>query len=168
MARSRAGCGLRGAVLWIAILLATPGCDGPGPALPRAAPEPRPSDGLLRDAGLQEVVELQVRRDADGLIERLRSPEASLRARAALALASVQALEAVPDLLEAASDAGETGAGIGYLYGHAFAKNAKMHMEAGTGGGLVQMNFTDGNGNASAQTTSVQILLRAGPVPRLD
>ncbi len=104
MAGSAPGRRLPRGALAIALLLAAPGCNGEGVDLPRNVPEPRPSDGLLLEAALQEVVELQVRRDANTLLDRLHASEASVRARTALALGSVQALEAVPDLVTALDD----------------------------------------------------------------
>lgn len=84
--------------LALATLLA--GCGGPsdGP------PPHRPSDGLLGDAELQAVVERQVARDGAALRALLSAPRAAVRARAALALASVQDTAAVPDLLAALAD----------------------------------------------------------------
>jgi peptidylprolyl isomerase len=67
------------------------------PDEPIGTPPPpfaRPSDGLLGDARLQAIVDLQVERDGAGLIAILQSEEAPLRARAAFALASVQDPEA--------------------------------------------------------------------------
>ncbi len=58
--------------------------------IPVPSPQLPPSDGLLGSPALQEVVDLQVRRDGGALVERLSSPDAAVRARAALALASVQ------------------------------------------------------------------------------
>jgi peptidylprolyl isomerase len=59
-----------------------------------AAPPTRPSDGLLTNPALQEVVDLQVARDGSGLTALLRSDDPVVRARAAFALGSVQDPEA--------------------------------------------------------------------------
>lgn len=63
----------------------------------------RPRDGLLADATLQSVVDLQIQRDGTALAAMLMHKRADVRARAALALASVQAGEALSPLLAAAS-----------------------------------------------------------------
>ena len=55
----------------------------------------RAPDGLLERPDLQALVDLQVRRDADGLVAALASPDSLVRARAAFALGSVQASGAV-------------------------------------------------------------------------
>ena len=73
-----------------------------GDSIPVPVPSLPPSDGLLGSAVLQEVVELQVARDGAALGELLASPDPLVRARAAVALASVQdatALEALSGLL---------------------------------------------------------------------
>lgn len=57
-----------------------------------------PASGLLDSPELQEVVDLQVRRDGAALTRLLDAPEASIRARAALALASVQDQRALEPL----------------------------------------------------------------------
>ncbi|MDT7857648.1 peptidylprolyl isomerase [Rubrivirga sp. S365] len=79
-----------------------------GGAAPSAPPavvlDGRAPDGLLARPDLQALVDLQVRRDADGLIAALASPDSVVRARAAFALGSVQAPEAVPALRAALSD----------------------------------------------------------------
>lgn len=86
----------------LATLLAA-GCgDGGGGAAP---PPARPSDGLLGDAALQRVVELQTARDAAALVALLADPAAAVRARAAFALGSVQDRGAVPALVGALADA---------------------------------------------------------------
>ncbi|MFP3947608.1 MAG: peptidylprolyl isomerase [Longimicrobiales bacterium] len=77
---------------------------GAGSGLGEGAPPSRPDDGLLEREELQELVELQIARDGDALLERLGDPEASVRARAAFALASVQDPDAVPPLLELLHD----------------------------------------------------------------
>jgi cyclophilin family peptidyl-prolyl cis-trans isomerase/HEAT repeat protein len=64
-------------------------------------------DGLLRRPDLQAVVDLQVARDGSALADRLRDPDAAVRARAAFALASVQDRAAVPALRLALSDPDE-------------------------------------------------------------
>ena len=64
----------------------------------------RADDGLLARPDLQALVDLQVRRDADGLVAALASPDSVVRARAAFALGSVQATEAVPALRALLSD----------------------------------------------------------------
>lgn len=69
------------------------------------APEGRPSDGLLQDAELQRVVDLQVQRDGAELAALLASPSQAVRARAALALGSVQHAEAWVALAGALEDA---------------------------------------------------------------
>ncbi|MFW5905062.1 MAG: HEAT repeat domain-containing protein, partial [bacterium] len=67
------------------------GADG---AVPLPTPQPRTPDGLLESPALQDIVELQARGDADALVARLDSPEATERARAAFALASLPTAEA--------------------------------------------------------------------------
>jgi cyclophilin family peptidyl-prolyl cis-trans isomerase/HEAT repeat protein len=64
----------------------------------------RPRDGLLADPTLQGVVDLQVQRDGPALAAMLTHERADVRARAALALASVQAGDALLPLLVAASE----------------------------------------------------------------
>ncbi|HIN78054.1 MAG TPA: HEAT repeat domain-containing protein [Gemmatimonadetes bacterium] len=59
----------------------------------------RPGDGLLRDPELQAIVDLQVERDALGLAEMLFTRDATLRARAAFALGSVQEPTTLPILV---------------------------------------------------------------------
>jgi peptidylprolyl isomerase len=58
----------------------------------------RPADGLLSDTALQSVVEAQVARSWEPLVGFLGHERAEVRARAAFALASVQAPEAVAPL----------------------------------------------------------------------
>lgn len=76
----------------------------------RATPDPldvavgRAPDGLLARPDLQALVDLQVRRDAGGLIDALASPDSLVRARAAFALGSVQSPEAVPALRRLLAD----------------------------------------------------------------
>ncbi len=81
--------------------LAVTGCQGGGSDVAEGL---RPSDGLLADAELQAVVELQGKRDGKALTALLSSPEARIRARAAFALASVQDGEAVGALFAALGD----------------------------------------------------------------
>ncbi len=64
----------------------------------------RPSDGLLNDPDLQGVVDAQVRRDGAALVGLLSSPTGAVRARAALALGSVQDTAAVAALTGALED----------------------------------------------------------------
>lgn len=67
----------------------------------------RPRDGLLHRSDLQEVVDLQVDRDGPSLVEMLGDNDASVRARAAFALGSVQYEPAVPRLLALLDDRDE-------------------------------------------------------------
>jgi len=67
----------------------------------------RPDDGLLTDEGLQAVVGMQVSRDAFGLVQALSAESPQVRARAAFALGSIQAPEAVDGLIRALGDADE-------------------------------------------------------------
>ena len=86
--------------LFLAVFLAA--CEAVGPDA--AEPPPlRPRDGLLSDATLQGVVDLQVQRDGAALAAMLTHERADVRARAALALASVQDADALSPLLAAAS-----------------------------------------------------------------
>ena len=91
---------MRPRLLFLAALLVS-GCAA---TADRAAPDPlavavgRAPDGLLARPDLQALVDLQVRRDAGGLVAALASPDSVVRARAAFALGSVQAEEAVPAL----------------------------------------------------------------------
>jgi peptidylprolyl isomerase len=77
---------------------------GPDLVLPPVRPPLRPSDGLLERPDLQALVEAQILRDATPLTRGLSSPDAVVRARAALALASVQDPAAVGGLLDALGD----------------------------------------------------------------
>ncbi len=88
------------------VLLATSGCGGAMAGDSLAVPAPRlpPSDGLLENAELQAVVDLQTNRDGSGLQEVLENPDPFVRARAALALASVQDPTALPALEARLSD----------------------------------------------------------------
>ena len=70
-----------------------------------AQPEPdRPADQLLTQPALQTVVEAQIDRDGDALIEALGAERPAVRARAAFALASVQDSAAVPALFARLDD----------------------------------------------------------------
>ena len=91
--------GVARGLLLVALVAA---CD---PVTPDAAEPPplRPRDGLLTDVTLQGVVDLQVQRDGGALVGMLTHERADVRARAALALASVQAASALAPLLVAAS-----------------------------------------------------------------
>jgi peptidylprolyl isomerase len=73
------------------------------PAAAQPTPE-RPADRLLARPDLQAVVEAQVERDGDALLDRLDADEPAVRARAAFALASVQDTAAVPALLDRLRD----------------------------------------------------------------
>ncbi|MDX1567312.1 MAG: peptidylprolyl isomerase [Longimicrobiales bacterium] len=86
--------------------IALGGCatGGSGPELGEAAPPSRSGDGLLQREDLQNLVELQIARDGEALVERLGDPDAAVRARAAFALASVQDPDAVLALLELLHD----------------------------------------------------------------
>ncbi len=72
-----------------------------GPASPYPVAE---ADSLLARPELQRVVDLQVRRDGGALVRLLADPSRAVRARAALALGSVQDSAAVPALLIALGD----------------------------------------------------------------
>jgi len=61
-------------------------------------PRPRDPDGLFENPALRQIVELQLRRDGAALLEHLDAESATVRARAALALASVQWPEAAGSL----------------------------------------------------------------------
>ncbi|MEO0557267.1 MAG: peptidylprolyl isomerase [Bacteroidota bacterium] len=102
---------MRLACLALAILLV--GCGHSNPASSQfasaASSEPaaaleRPADGLLLSPDLQALVDLQVRRDADGLAIALSHEDPQVRARAAFGLASVQAPSAVEALRVALGD----------------------------------------------------------------
>ncbi|HEX9886859.1 MAG TPA: peptidylprolyl isomerase [Longimicrobiales bacterium] len=79
-------------------------CGVPDAFVPRSQPPGRPHDGLLDDRELQEIVELQVRRDGPSLARLLSHPRPRVRARAAYALGSVQDASAVPRLVRALED----------------------------------------------------------------
>jgi len=104
---------MRSALLALAATLILVGCGHSGPASSsltsavsneRGGDLGRPVDGLLLRSDLQTLVDLQVRRDAGELAEALRHDDPHVRARAAFALASVQAPSAVPALREALGD----------------------------------------------------------------
>jgi peptidylprolyl isomerase len=86
---------LRSLALLIALL---PACSG---AVPRSD---RPADDLLSRSDLQLITDLQEQRDATVLRPFLNDPDPAVRSRAAFALASVQAPEALPELLRLLSD----------------------------------------------------------------
>src|SRR5262245_50773388 len=65
---------------------------------------PEVPTSLLDDADLQHVVQLQMARDGAGLARLLRDRRASVRARAAFALASVQDQSVAPALVDALAD----------------------------------------------------------------
>ncbi len=87
-----------------ALLTATCACGGPTGGIAVREPPHRPSDGLMGDSALREVVEAQVRRDGTALVARLSDPLPAVRARAAFALGSVQAPEAASALAAVLSD----------------------------------------------------------------
>ncbi len=62
------------------------------------------SPNLLGNPALQDVLALQAARDGRGLVRRLEDPDATVRARAAFALASVQEPAAAVALLQALAD----------------------------------------------------------------
>jgi len=64
----------------------------------------RSYDGLLERPDLQEVVDLQQRRDGAALVVRLDDPDPAIRARAAFALGSVQDSAEVAALVDALAD----------------------------------------------------------------
>ncbi len=72
-------------------------------AFAQPAPE-RPSDDLLTRPVLQAVVEAQIERDGEILRQKLEAGDSDVRARAALALASVQDTTAIPGLLSLLKD----------------------------------------------------------------
>ncbi len=69
----------------------------PGPDM---APSVRPADGLLARPDLQRIVDLQEQRDGAALLRYLDHEDATVRARAAFALGSVQDTAAASRLLE--------------------------------------------------------------------
>jgi cyclophilin family peptidyl-prolyl cis-trans isomerase/HEAT repeat protein len=68
-------------------------------------PTSRPSDGLLTDASLQSVVDLQVAGDMYGLVALLGDQRSDIKARAAFALGSIGAVESVDALMPLLQDA---------------------------------------------------------------
>ena len=88
--------------LSVGLVLLIGACNSGDPlslSVPEEGPPPtRPSDALLERPELQAIVDLQVLRDGEGLMGRLEDEDPTVRARAAFALASVQAPEAVPAL----------------------------------------------------------------------
>lgn len=90
----------------VLMLLGTWGCSGTmdGNSIAVPVPDLPASDGLLGNPELQAIVDLQVERDGAALQELLASTEASVRARAALALASVQDPTAFEELASRLSD----------------------------------------------------------------
>jgi len=86
------------------LLVVACACGGAETGIPAREPPHRPSDGLLADAALQAVVGDQTRRDGNALVGRLSEPRPAVRARAAFALGSVQAPEALAPLLDALAD----------------------------------------------------------------
>ena len=100
---------MRRSLALAAVALVAAGCAGPGPASLRGDGGAtldlgRASDSLLARPDLQAVVDLQVRRDAAGLIGALSDPDSVVRGRAAYALGSVQSAEAVPALRRLLAD----------------------------------------------------------------
>lgn len=94
--------------VFLPTLLFLGGCEGKGtPNNPLGTPSPppsRPADGLLNQAELQRVVDLQVERDAGAISAFLTDPAPQVRARAAFALASVQDPDAGEALVRALRD----------------------------------------------------------------
>jgi cyclophilin family peptidyl-prolyl cis-trans isomerase len=97
---------LRSAALAFALVLSACGLERPSRVLtPPAQPVVgRPSDGLLQNPRLQEVVDFQVARNSEALIASLTDAEPEVRARAAFALASVMDASAGPTLLRSLED----------------------------------------------------------------
>lgn len=67
---------------------------------PDTGPPGRPADGLLDRPDLQRIVDLQQQRDGTALLPYLDHEDATVRARAAFALGSVQDTAAAPRLVE--------------------------------------------------------------------
>ncbi len=105
VAHACATLGRKGACVVALIALGSlSACARAHESIPMREPVGRPSDGLLHDAGLQGLVDLQERRDGAGLIPALSDGRAVVRARAAFALGSVQAPEAFEPLVAALDD----------------------------------------------------------------
>lgn len=106
-----------------AVLLAVLGAAScvaaaPGPGASQPGSAGRSSDRLLSSVALRRVVELQARRDGAALVSLLEAEDAPVRARAALALASVQDPSAVPALLSSLrDDAEEVRADVAFALG---------------------------------------------------
>ena len=90
----------------LAALALLAGCAASRPSASGAEPDllPRAADGLLQRPDLQALVDLQVLRDGAALTEALASGDPAVRARAALALGSVQDEAAIPALTAALQD----------------------------------------------------------------
>ena len=102
---------MKRALLLVASVLALAGCGAreidhslAPPRRVEGATRYRPLDGLLDSPELQRLVELQIDRDGHALTESLNNPDARVRARAALALASVQDTGAVAELIRQLGD----------------------------------------------------------------
>ncbi|NNF58282.1 MAG: peptidylprolyl isomerase [Rhodothermaceae bacterium] len=94
----------RPALLLLAVFIGFSGCTPTEVIVPEVVPTPpalfgRAGDGLLERPDLQAIVDLQVLRRGDELVELLSSPDAAARARAAFALGSVQHESAVGALV---------------------------------------------------------------------
>ncbi len=92
-------------LLLVALVATGCGSSIAGDSLAIPTPQLPPSDGLLGNPELQALVDLQTARDGAALQERLSSSESAIRARAALALASVQDPTAFDPLVERLTDA---------------------------------------------------------------
>lgn len=81
------------ALVLLLLVSVLPACDGgpEGPGLAVAIPETPQRDDVAASDRLLEVVELQLAREESGLVEALEDASPEVRARAAFALASVQA-----------------------------------------------------------------------------
>ncbi len=94
----------------LSIMAATVVCGCSSQATPRptgtdiASPTDRASDGLLFNPVLQNVVDLQLNRDAEGLINYLSHSDPLVRARAAFAAASIQSALLTPHLTDLLTD----------------------------------------------------------------
>ncbi|WP_412062269.1 peptidylprolyl isomerase [Rubrivirga sp. IMCC45206] len=88
---------MRPLLVFAALLVA--GCASTAlPPPPATVDTTRPADGLLARPDLQALVDAQVRRDGAALATALASPDSTVRARAAFALASVQDEAAITGL----------------------------------------------------------------------